>query len=144
MNEESGKVFKMQRLYVKDVSFESPGVPDIFRKRVEPSVEMQFRVSSAPFTEDKYEVVVTATITARAEERTVFLLEAQQAGIFVVKGMVGEELAHMLHVFCPAQLFPFLREVVAELTQKGGFPPVLLAPVRFEDVWKASRQQAGA
>ena len=138
------KHFNIQRIYLKDVSFESPAAPDVFRQRVEPRVEMTMRVEARALGEDRHEVTLTATITARTDERTVFLCEVQQAGLFTARGYAGDELAELLNVSCPTQLFPFLRQTVLDFTQKGGFPPVLLAPVRFEDMYAASKRAAPA
>ena len=139
---DTGKQFSIQRIFVKDISFESPATPEIFRLRVEPRVELAFRVEARALGEDRHEVVLAATVTARTEERTVFLCEVQQAGVFIARGVEPADLDELLNVACPTQLFPFLRELVVDLTVKGGFPPVLIAPVKFEEMYAASRRPA--
>lgn len=132
--------FGLLRIYLKDVSYESPSAPEVFKSRVEPKIEFRVHVTTRALGEDHHEVVVTGSVTAKTEDRTLFLCEAQQAGIFLVRGLEGEAFERRLQVYCPKQLFPFLRETMSNLTVKGGFPPLLLAPVAFEDLYVASKQ----
>lgn len=137
---EEGKKFTIKRLYLKDVSFESPDAPEVFRQRLEPKIEIVLSVGLAALGEDRHEVVLTCTVTARADDKVVFLCEVAQAGVFLIQGYADTELNEMLSVACPTQLFPFLRAEIVHLATHGGFPPVLLAPVNFEQMYAASKR----
>ena len=132
---------RLIRIYLKDASFESPSVPDVFKIKAEPAIDLAIRVAVRSISPNHYEVVLTGSVTARAEGVTMFLCEAQQAGLFMVHGYEGEDLDRRLNVFCPKQLFPFLREVLASLTMKGGFPPVQIALVDFDEMYRSREQQ---
>jgi len=136
--------FKLLRVYLKDVSFESPAAPEGFMIRVEPEADHQLRVNVRALPGDAYEVVLSSTITARAEGVTLYLCEVQQAGLFQARGHSPAELERRLNVHCPRQLFPFLREAVASLVMKGGFPPLVITPLRFEEQVRAQRPGADA
>jgi preprotein translocase subunit SecB len=133
---------RLVRIYLKDVSFESPSAPEAFKIKAEPAIDLAIRVAVRPLSANHYEVVLTGSITARAEGLTLFLCEAQQAGVFLARGYEGAELDQKLNVFCPKQLFPFLREALASLTMKGGFPPVQIALVDFDDLYRSRQPQA--
>jgi preprotein translocase subunit SecB len=142
---EENKHFAIQKLYVKDVSLESPNAPHIFSEKWEPKVDFQLNSSAQPLQENLYEVRLTVTITVKLEDKTANLIEVCQAGIFTLKGFGEEELGPMLGIFCPNVLYPFAREVVSDLAIKGGFPPLLLAPVNFDVLYAQHlQQQAGA
>lgn len=142
---EENKHFAIQKLYVKDVSFESPNAPLIFTEKWEPKVDFQLNSSAQPLQENLYEVSLTVTITVKLEDKTANLIEICQAGIFTMMGFGEEELGPMLGIFCPNVLFPFAREVVSDLAIKGGFPPLLLAPVNFDALYAQHlQQQAGS
>lgn len=142
MAEDKGNL-RLIRIYMKDASFESPSAPDAFKIKAEPAIDLVMSVAVRPISADHYEVVLTGGVTARAEGHTLFLCEAQQAGLFRARGYEGEDLQRRLHVFCPKQLFPFLREALANLTMKGGFPPVLIALADFDELYR-SRKPAAA
>jgi preprotein translocase subunit SecB len=131
--------FKLIRIYLRDCSFESPAAPESFKVRTEPEIDLRMRVAARAIDAETYEVVLTASVTARAGGHTLYLCEAQQAGLFQVRGHEGAELERKLHKFCPKQLFPFLREAVASLILKGGFPPVVITPMKFDELYAASK-----
>jgi preprotein translocase subunit SecB len=136
--------FALQRIYSKDISFESPATPGIFAKKWQPKVNVDLNTKSDKF-DDKgnYEVVLTITITAKVEEEPAFLVEIQQAGIFLVNGFNDNDLRRVLGTAAPNILFPYAREAIDALCIKGGFPPVMLAPVNFDALYQqALAQQA--
>jgi preprotein translocase subunit SecB len=133
--------FQIEKIYVKDVSLEIPNAPQVFLQQTQPQLEVQLASESANISEAYYEVTVTATVTARSGERTLFLAEATQAGIFSVRNFAKEELEPLLGIACPNILYPYLREAISDLVTRGGFPPVLLAPVSFEAIYMQKLQQ---
>jgi preprotein translocase subunit SecB len=135
--------FQIEKVYVKDVSLEIPGAPRVFLEAQSPQLEIQVRHEAAGFAEALYEVVLTVTVTAKAGEKTLFLAEAAQAGIFAVRHVPAQDLEPLLAVACPTILYPYAREAISDLVARGGFPPVLLAPVSFEALY-AQRKQEGA
>ena len=136
--------FQIEKLYVKDVSLEIPGAPQVFLEPQQPQLEIQVRNESSRFGEALFEVTITVTVTARAGEKTLFLAEVSQAGIFSVRHVPPQDLEPLLAIACPTILYPYAREAVSDLVTRGGFPPVLLAPVSFEALYAQRRQQAGA
>src|SRR2546421_284778 len=112
------------------------------RAQVQPQLEVQINTSAENFTEGYYEVTVTATVTARLGERTLFLAEAQQAGIFALRGVPAEELGPLLGIACPSVVYPYLRETIADMITRAGFPPVILAPLSFEALYLQQQQNA--
>jgi preprotein translocase subunit SecB len=136
--------FQIEKLYVKDLSLEVPNAPQVFVQMGEaPQLEVQVRNEAAQFAEGMFEVTVTVTVTARAAEKTVFLAEAAQAGIFAVRGIAQEDLDPLLGIGCPTILYPYVREAISDLVTRAGFPPVVLAPVSFEQIY-LQRQQQGS
>jgi preprotein translocase subunit SecB len=136
-------VFAIEKIYVKDASLEAPNAPQIFLEAVQPQVEVQLQNAGARIGDGLYEVVVTVTVTAKAGERTCFLVEAAQAGIFQIRNVPETELDPILGIACSNILFPYVRETVAELVTRAGFPTIHLAPVNFEAMY-AARAQAAA
>ena len=134
--------FNIEKLYVKDLSLEIPNAPQIFMQGEDPQLDVQVNNSAEQFSEGLYEVIVTVTVTAKAGEKTLFLAEAAQAGIFTVRGVPAEELEPLLSIGCPTILYPYVREVISDVVTRGGFPPVLLAPVSFEALYMQRQQQA--
>lgn len=133
MSEPSPKLFAIRKIYIKDVSFEAPGAPPASaEEKWMPDVDISLSNRSAGLGGDIYETVLSITVTAKIEAKVVYLVEVHQAGQFVAKGLAEEELRELLGSYCPGLLFPFVREVVANLVTKGGFPHLLLAPVNFE------------
>ena len=145
MTEPQQPTFQIEKIYVKDLSLEIPNSPQVFTEQVQPQLEVQIQTGAGRFADAHYEVTVTATVTARAGERTVFLAEAVQAGIFSLRGVGEQELAPLLEIACPTILFPYLRETISDLVVRGGFPPVLLSPISFESLYlqKIQQQQSG-
>jgi len=127
--------FQIEKVYVKDLSLEIPHAPQVFVQQVQPQLEVQIQTGSAQFAEGYYECTVTATVTAKGGERTLFLAEVVQAGIFSVRNVPAKELDPLLGIGCPTILFPYLRESISDLITRGGFPPVLLNPVSFEALY---------
>ncbi len=146
--EEAQQQFTMQRIYTKDISFESPDSPAIFRKQWQPKVNVDLGTKSDKLDDNgNFEVVLTITVTAKVDEATAFLVEVQQAGIFFISGIEGENLRRVLGTACPNILFPYARENIDSVVVKGGFPAVLLAPVNFDALYQqalAQSQQAPA
>ena len=135
--------FVMQRIFAKDLSFESPSSPNIFKQQWQPKVNVELNTKSDLIDEQgNYEVVLTVTITSKIEEETAFLVEVQQAGIFFITGFEGEELRRVLGTAAPNILFPYARENIDSVCVKGGFPPVMLAPVNFDALYQQAVAQA--
>jgi preprotein translocase subunit SecB len=133
--------FAIQRIYVKDMSFESPNSPAIFQKEWKPEVKMDLDTRSTKIDDNSYEVVLSVTVTAKAGEETAFLVEVQQAGIFTIGEMTDQQKAHIMGSFCPATLFPYARECVSNLVNRGTFPQLNLAPVNFDAIFAAYMQK---
>ncbi|MCF2856835.1 protein-export chaperone SecB [Pseudoalteromonas sp. SMS1] len=142
--QQEGPQFNIQRIYVKDVSFETPNSPAIFQKEWTPEVKLDMDTRSAKLDEGVFEVVLALTVTASIGEETAFLCEIQQAGIFSVGELEEIQLAHMLGAFCPNILFPYAREAVASLVNRGTFPQLNLAPVNFDALFAQYMQQRAA
>lgn len=140
--QQSQPSFQIEKIYVKDLSLEIPNAPQVFGEQAQPQLEVQINTQGGQFAEGYFEVSVTATVTAKAEERTLFLAEVVQAGIFSVRNIPAEELEPLLGIACPTILFPYLRETISDLITRGGFPPVLLAQVSFEAIYMQRLQQA--
>jgi preprotein translocase subunit SecB len=134
--------FQIEKVYVKDLSLEIPGAPQIFVEQLQPQLEVQIHTESARFSDVYYEVQVSATVSAKAGERTLFLAEAVQAGIFQLRNVPDAEIAPLLGIACANILFPYLRETISDLVTRGGFPPVLLSPISFEQLYLQQMQQA--
>jgi len=136
--------FQIEKIYVKDVSLEIPGAPQVFLEAQGPQLEIQVRNESAQFADGLFEVTVTVTVTAKTGDKTQFLAEAAQAGIFSVRNVPQADLEPLLAIACPTILYPYARETISDLVTRGGFPPVLLAPVSFEALYAQRVQQQAA
>jgi len=134
-------VFSIEKVYVKDASLELPNAPAVFLEQQTPQVEIQLSSHVEKMNDTLYDVVVTVTATAKHAERTCFLVEVAQAGIFRIHGMPEQDLEPILGIACPNILFPYAREVVADLVGRAGFPPIHLAPVNFEAIYMQRLQQ---
>ena len=134
--------FQIEKLYIKDLSLEVPNAPQVFMQTENPQLEIQVRNEGAQFADGLFEVTVTVTVTARSGEKTVFLAEAAQAGIFSVRGIPAEDLDPLLGIGCPTILYPYVREAISDLVTRAGFPAVVLAPVSFEQIYMDRRRQA--
>ena len=135
-------VFQIQRIYLKEVSFEQPNSPGILLEQEQPGVEIQLGVQTAPVTEGMYEVSVTATVHTKIKDKTVFLVEAKQAGIFEIRNMPAEQMGSVLGIACPQIVYPYLRANVADVIQRGGFPPVHLAEINFQSMYQQQQAEA--
>jgi preprotein translocase subunit SecB len=135
--------FQIEKIYVKDLSLEIPHAPTIFTEQVQPEIQVQINTEAQQFGDGFYEVTVTATVTAKMGERTIFLAEAEQAGIFSLRNVPAADLGPLLGIACPTVIFPYLRETMSDLVTRGGFPPLLLAPLSFEQLY-LQQQQAQA
>lgn len=133
--------FNIQRIYTKDVSFETPNSPAIFAKEWKPEIQLDLDTRTTPLENNGYEVVLAVTVTAKIGEETAFLCEVQQAGIFTIGDMPDKNKAHMLGAYCPNLLFPYAREAISNLVNRGTFPPLNLAPVNFDAIFAAYVQK---
>ena len=140
--ETTGKQLVIQKIYLKDVSFESPNSPELFSSgQWKPEINVQLNTEGKALGTDVYDVTLMITVTAKHDEKTAFLAEVKQAGIFAVKGFSSEEMAPMIGSYCPNVLFPYAREAISDLVTKGGFPQLLLAPVNFDAIYAQHVQQ---
>ena len=135
------KQFSIQRIFVKDISLETPNSPMIFTEKWEPNVEFNLSSNATSVQENLFEVVLNITVTVKVSEKTAYLVEISQAGLFGLIGFPEEEMGPMLGSFCPNTLFPCAREVISDLVIKAGFPPMLLAPVNFDALYAQHMQQ---
>jgi preprotein translocase subunit SecB len=134
--------FSIQKLYIKDISFESPDTPSVFTfTNWEPQIELNLNNASKKISDGVFEVVLSVTSTVKNNDKTAFLVEVQQAGIFNISGFNEQDLKYILGAQCMNILFPYAREVVSDLTNRGGFPPLLLNPVNFDALYAQAMQQ---
>ena len=138
----SEREFVIQKIYLKDVSFETPSTPAIFQKKWEPEIGLQLGNSAVTLSEGLHEIILSITVTAKLGEETAYLCEVKQAGIFTIKGYADNEMGMMAGSFCPNILFPYAREAISDLVVKGGFPQMLLAPVNFDALYQQHVRQA--
>ena len=143
-NSNSERQFAIQRIYTKDVSFESPNAPDIFRGEWKPSNELNLNTKVNRLADNAYEVVLSVTVTTSVGDKTAFIVEVHQGGIFTLSGFSDQELGPMLGAYCPNMLFAYAREVVSDLVTKGSFPQLVLQHVSFEALYAQHQQQAAA
>ena len=141
---DTNPVFSIDKIYVKDLSIEVPNAPQIFLERETPTIDIELHTAANNIGEGYYEVILTVTVTAKLEEKAVFLVEVGQAGIFQIRNVPEEALSPLLAIACPTSLFPYAREAVSDATTRCGFPPVVLAPVNFEAMYMARQQEAEA
>ena len=131
----------LQKLYVKDLSFESPKAPDVFRINAEAQTQLNIRTGNRQVDDQHTEVSLTITVESKANEETMFLVELVQAGVFLIQGYSDQEKAMLLGSFCPGTLYPFAREAIADIAQKGGFPQLLLQPINFDALYAQAQQE---
>jgi preprotein translocase subunit SecB len=127
--------FMIQRIYVKDLSFETPNTPAVFQQQWEPELTLDLNTSHTKLEEGVYEVVLTVTATVANQKATAFLVEVKQAGIFTIQGTVTNQLDHLLNSFCPNILFPYAREAITSQVIRGSFPQLVLAPINFDALY---------
>ena len=142
MEQNAQPVFGIEKLYVKDLSIEVPNAPEIFLEREQPQVEIQLNTAGRAVGEGVYEVVLTVTVTAKMGDKTVFLVEVGQAGIFRIQNVPEEQIEPLIAVACPNILFPYAREAVSDAVTRAGFQPIVLQPVNFEGMYMQRLQQA--
>ncbi len=135
------QVFEIQRVYLKDASFESPAAPGVFTKAFQPESNVELNSHSKKLAEGIYEVELNITLTVKSEEEVAYLVEIKQAGVFTATGYPDEQLAHLLGSYCPNLVYPFAREVISDLAVKGGFPQMLLAPINFDMLYANHLQE---
>ncbi len=142
--QEPTPVFNIQRMYLKDLSLEQPNSPAILLEQQQPQVDINLGISAETVADGVFEVCVTATVTTKLQERTLFLIEAKQAGIFEIRNLPTEQMQAILGIACPGMVYPYLRAIVSDVCTRAGFPPVLLSEVNFQAMFEAQQQQLEA
>jgi len=143
-DENQTPVFQIQRMYLKDLSLEQPNSPQILLEQVQPQVDINLAMNTAPLSDGIFEVTVTATVTTKVKEKTLFLIEAKQAGIFELRNIPQEQVSPILGIACPQIVYPYLRAIVSDICTRAGFPPVMLSEVNFQAMYEAQQQQSAA
>lgn len=141
MTDQQAPVFQIQRVYLKEASLEQPNSPGILLEQESPTVDIQLGVNAGPVADGVYEVTVTATVQTKIKDKTVFLVEATQAGIFEIRNLPQEQMSQIMGIACPQIVYPYLRGNVADLIQRGGFPPVHLSEINFQAMFEQQQQQ---
>lgn len=144
--QQDGPQFVVQRVYTKDISFETPNSPAIFTEKWEPKVNVELNTTGNKLDDNVYEVVLSLTVTAMLGDKTAYLAEVKQAGVFTLSGFNEKDMGGMIHSYCPNTLFPYVREVVSDLVSKGSFPQMVLQPINFDAIYAQhlkQQQQAG-
>jgi preprotein translocase subunit SecB len=136
-----GPQFGLQRIFVKDLSFETPNSPQIFLEQWQPEMNLNINTQVQELGEDLVEVTLVMTVTVKVGEKTAFLVEIQQAGVFLIKGVPKEQMGPLLGINCPNILFPYARETISDLVSRGSFPQLLLQPINFEALYAQRLQQ---
>ena len=142
--EQQEQQFIIQRIYVKDVSFEAPNSPGMFSQEWNPDTNLDLNTHVNPLSSDNYEVELAITITVKSSDKTAFLVEVTQAGVFFITGYAQEQINHLLAAYCPNILFPYAREVIASLVSKGSFPELHLSPINFDALYARRLQEEQA
>jgi preprotein translocase subunit SecB len=136
-------VFQIQRVYLKEASMEQPNSPAILLEQAQPSVDIQLGIEANPVAEGVFEVSVTATVHTKIKDKTVFLVEVKQAGIFEVRNLPEDQMGPIMGIACPQIVYPYLRGNVADMIQRGGFPPVHLSEINFQAMYEQQQSQVG-
>ena len=134
--------FQIQRMYLKDLSLEQPNSPQILLEQGQPQVEINLTLGAEPIADGIYEVTVTATVTTKLKDKTLFLVEAKQGGIFEIRNVPEEQMRQILGIACPNMVYPYLRAIVSDVCTRAGFPPVVLSEVNFQAMYEAQQAQA--
>ena len=142
MAEQLDPVFQIQRVYLKEASLEQPNSPAILLEQESPTVDIQLGVNANPVAEGVFEVTVTATVQTKIKDKTVFLAEVMQAGIFEIRNLPAEQMSQIMGIACPQIVYPYLRGTVADLIQRAGFPPVHLSEINFQAMYEQQQQAA--
>jgi preprotein translocase subunit SecB len=143
-SETTGPAFTVEKIYVKDVSFEVPGAPAVFNEQVQPQLQMNLNQSVQRLNDNAYEVVLGITLTCNAGDKPMYLVEVKQAGVFGLAGFDAQTLDVMLGTHCPNVLYPYARQLVSDLIQSGGFPPFFLQPINFDALYAEGLRQRAA
>ncbi len=143
-DQQQDPVFQIQRVYLKDLSLEQPNSPAILLEQEQPTVDIQLGVDAQPVGDGIFEITVSATVQTKIGDRTVFLVEAKQAGIFEIRHLPEDQMAPILGIACPQIVYPYLRGNVADVIQRGGFPPVHLAEINFQAMFEQQQQAQAA
>lgn len=147
-NAEQLTAFAIQKIYLKDISFETPSGLEVFTKAWKPNIQQDLNIQVSQVDENLHDVVLLLTITARIDNKVIFLVEVKQAGLFTIAGLTGMQLSHAINTLCPQILFPYARETIDSILTRGGFPPLMLAPINFDAVFAQAvanaQQQATA
>lgn len=144
MAEKQDPIFQIQRVYLKEASLEQPNSPAILLEQESPSVDIQLGVNAVPVAEGVFEVMVTATVHTKIKDKTVFLVEIKQAGIFEIRNVPQEQMGQIMGIACPQIVYPYLRGNVADLIQRAGFPPVHLSEINFQAMYEQQQAQQAA
>ena len=144
MSELPVPTFSIEKIYVKDLSVEVPSTPEVFLETEAPTMEVNINSAARTVREGMYEVVLSVTITARIKDKTLFLVEVAQAGVFQIRNVPQQDMGPLLGIACPNTLFPYVRETISTVTSRSGFQPVLLAPMSFEGIYQQQMQQLQA
>ena len=144
MSESPVPTFSIEKIYLKDLSVEVPNAPEVFLETEAPAMEVNINSAARGVQDGMFEVVLSVTITARIKDKTVFLVEVAQAGIFQIRNVPQQDMAPLLGIACPNTLFPYVRETISTVTSRAGFQPVLLAPMSFENIYQQQLQQLQA
>jgi preprotein translocase subunit SecB len=142
MSEPQQPVFSIEKIYVKDLSLEVPNAPQCFLEREQPQIDVGLRTAGAAVGEGMFDVVLTVTVTAKVGDKTLFLVEAAEGGVFQIRNVPEADLGPIIAIACPNILFPYVRETISDCVSRAGFPPVILAPVNFEALYQ--QQMAAA
>jgi preprotein translocase subunit SecB len=145
-NEATGPQLSLQRFYLKDCSFESPNAIESFQNMAEwkPQMNLNLTSSNTSLGENALEVVLKVEVEVKQDDKTIYLVEVQQAGVFLITGIQGDDLKQILSSYCPSLLYPYAREVISDLVSKGGFPQLLLQPVNFDRLYQQAQKSAEA
>lgn len=141
-DQDQSPVFQIQRMYLKDLSLEQPNSPQILVEQVQPQADINLGVGAEPVAEGVFEVTVSATVTTKVGERTLFLVEAKQAGIFEIRNVPDEQMQGLIGIVCPQMIYPYLRAIISDICTRAGFPPILLTEVNFQAMFEAQQQAA--
>jgi preprotein translocase subunit SecB len=144
MADQQDPVFQIQRVYLKEASLEQPNSPAILAEQESPSVDIQLGVEGSPVTDGIFEVVVTATVHTKIKDKTVFLVEVRQGGIFEIRNIPQDQMGPIMGIACPQIVYPYLRANVADIVQRGGFPPVHLSEINFQAMYEQQQADASA
>ncbi|PVV14981.1 MAG: protein-export chaperone SecB [gamma proteobacterium symbiont of Ctena orbiculata] len=139
--DEQNREFALQRIYTKDISFETPNTPAVFQQEWKPETSVNLNTEVNKLTDTAFEVTLTVTVTSKVEDKTAYLVEVKQAGIFSITGFPDQEMGPLLGAYCPNQLFPYVREAISDIVMKGSFPQMVLQPVNFDMLYAQHQQE---